>query len=123
MNTKPTPPPDSLGSPSCCASLVVNAACRANTVENETQDLAQCPHCGSQKDPWFSRVIPMSYHCQDCGKDVNDTIDIEGQWTLEKCPKCSARMLKNNLGDRWCSYVNCSHSILHNMNYPDQNSA
>lgn len=58
--------------------------------------------------------MPMSYHCQDCGKDVNDTIDIEGQWTLEKCPKCSARMLKNNLGDRWCSYVNCSHSILHN---------
>ena len=43
--------------------------------EHETQDLAQCPHCGSQKDPWFSRVIPMNYHCQDCGKDVDATPD------------------------------------------------
>jgi DNA-directed RNA polymerase subunit RPC12/RpoP len=69
MNTEPTPPPDSLGSPSCCASLVVNTACRANTAENDEQECAPCPHCGSLKDPWFSRVLPMSYHCQDCGKD------------------------------------------------------
>jgi DNA-directed RNA polymerase subunit RPC12/RpoP len=39
--------------------------------EDETQESAQCPHCGSMKDPWFSRVMPMSYHCQDCGKDVD----------------------------------------------------
>jgi predicted RNA-binding Zn-ribbon protein involved in translation (DUF1610 family) len=53
----------------CCASLVVNTTCRANSAENEEQDCAPCPHCGSLKDPWFSRVLPMSYHCQDCGKN------------------------------------------------------
>ncbi len=31
----------------------------------------ECPHCGSEKDPWFSRCEPMGYHCPDCGKDVD----------------------------------------------------
>jgi uncharacterized protein (UPF0212 family) len=31
-----------------------------------------CPHCGSDKDPFFSRVEPMGDHCPDCGKDVDD---------------------------------------------------
>lgn len=34
--------------------------------------LGECPHCGSEKEPWFSRCEPMGYHCQDCGKDVDD---------------------------------------------------
>jgi hypothetical protein len=59
----------------CCASVRHNAACLSNSVENETQNCDPCPHCGSLKDPWFSRVIPMSYHCQDCGKDVDTAPD------------------------------------------------
>ena len=46
--------------------------------------------------------------------EAENSFSDEGQWTLEKCPKCHARMLKNNVGDRWCSYVNCTHLIRHN---------
>ena len=53
----------------CCASLIVKAACREDSAENEEQDYAPCPHCGSLKDPWFSRVEPMAYVCEDCGND------------------------------------------------------
>jgi len=31
-----------------------------------------CPHCGSDKDPFFSRIEPMGFYCRDCGKDVDD---------------------------------------------------
>ena len=48
--------------------------------------------------------------CNTSSEHVSDA-DIEGEWTFEKCPKCSTRMLKNNVGDRWCSYVNCTYSI------------
>ena len=35
-----------------------------------------CPHCGSVKEPWFSRTVPMGYICVDCGNDVNvETLD------------------------------------------------
>jgi predicted RNA-binding Zn-ribbon protein involved in translation (DUF1610 family) len=30
-----------------------------------------CPHCGSDKDTWFSRTEPMGDHCPDCGKMVD----------------------------------------------------
>jgi len=66
-----TPDAEALPPVACCASSSVNGACDANPAENEQQDCASCPHCGSLKDPWFSRVIPMGYHCQDCGKDVD----------------------------------------------------
>lgn len=69
MSTESTQDSAALPRMACCASLMVNTACRENSAENETQDCAPCPHCGSLKDPWFSRVLPMSYHCQDCGKD------------------------------------------------------
>jgi hypothetical protein len=29
-----------------------------------------CPHCGSTKDTWFSRTLPMGDICPDCGLDV-----------------------------------------------------
>lgn len=35
----------------------------------ETAEGDPCPHCGSLKDPWFSRSMPMGYYCQDCGKE------------------------------------------------------
>lgn len=73
MNQQPTSP--ALHAETCCASLGDNSACRANSAENATQDGDPCPHCGSLKDPWFSRVLPMSYHCQDCGKDVDEIPD------------------------------------------------
>jgi predicted RNA-binding Zn-ribbon protein involved in translation (DUF1610 family) len=28
-----------------------------------------CPHCGSDKDPFFSRIEPMGDYCPDCGKE------------------------------------------------------
>jgi ribosomal protein L37AE/L43A len=28
-----------------------------------------CPHCGSDKDPFFSRIEPMGYYCRDCGEE------------------------------------------------------
>jgi len=40
---------------------------------------------------------------------------LEGVWTLEKCPSCHARMLKNDMGDRWCSYIQCTYSIVSNF--------
>jgi DNA (cytosine-5)-methyltransferase 1 len=36
---------------------------------NEERECGSCAHCGSLKDPFFSRVVPMGYHCQDCGKE------------------------------------------------------
>lgn len=33
-------------------------------------EIDRCRHCGSTKDPWFSRSLPMGYFCQDCGKEV-----------------------------------------------------
>jgi len=32
-----------------------------------------CPHCGSTKDAWFSRTIPMCYVCPDCENDIDET--------------------------------------------------
>jgi predicted RNA-binding Zn-ribbon protein involved in translation (DUF1610 family) len=32
----------------------------------------KCPHCGSDKDPFFSRVEPMGDYCPDCGKNVDE---------------------------------------------------
>ena len=26
--------------------------------------------CGSKKDPWFSRTVPMGYFCEECGREV-----------------------------------------------------
>ena len=75
MSIDPTTESAALPRMACCASVRHNAACVSNSAENETQESAPCPHCGSQKDPWFSRVIPMSYHCQDCGKDVDTAPD------------------------------------------------
>jgi len=31
-----------------------------------------CPHCGSTKDAWFSRTIPMCYVCPDCENDIDE---------------------------------------------------
>ncbi len=31
-----------------------------------------CPHCGSNKEPFFSRSVPMGFYCRDCGKDVDE---------------------------------------------------
>ncbi len=28
-----------------------------------------CLHCGSDKDPFFSRIEPMGDYCPDCGKE------------------------------------------------------
>ena len=28
--------------------------------------------CGSTKDPWFSRTVPMGYFCEDCGGEVKE---------------------------------------------------
>ncbi len=28
----------------------------------------RCPHCGSEEEPYFSRVVPMGYFCPDCGR-------------------------------------------------------
>jgi hypothetical protein len=28
-----------------------------------------CPHCGSDKDPFFSRIVPMGDYCPDCGEE------------------------------------------------------
>lgn len=36
---------------------------------------------------------------------------VEGRWTLEKCPKCQARLLTNNAGDKWCSYAHCDYGM------------
>lgn len=36
------------------------------------QEFSQCRQCGSFKDPWFSRELPMGYICQDCGKNVEE---------------------------------------------------
>lgn len=30
----------------------------------------RCPQCGSEEDPYFSRMEPMGYFCGDCGKEV-----------------------------------------------------
>ena len=30
-----------------------------------------CPHCGSEKEAFFSRIEPMGFFCPDCGKDVD----------------------------------------------------
>jgi DNA-directed RNA polymerase subunit RPC12/RpoP len=31
-----------------------------------------CPHCGSKKDPWFSRDMEdPGYFCADCGMNVH----------------------------------------------------
>ena len=46
---------------------------------NEEQDSSPCPHCGSLKDPWFSRVEPMGYVCQDCGKDWDAVPETTGE--------------------------------------------
>jgi hypothetical protein len=34
-------------------------------------DPYDCPHCGSNKEPFFSRSVPMGFYCRDCGKDVD----------------------------------------------------
>jgi len=32
-----------------------------------------------------------------------------GDWIDEKCPICGAQLLGNQNGDKWCSYIKCSH--------------
>jgi len=74
---------------------------------------APCPDCGGETFRDEGRVT----WCRDCGWNKSPSAfvgSMEGQWTFEKCPKCHARMLKNDASDRWCSYVNCSYSILPN---------
>jgi len=34
-----------------------------------------------------------------------------GELSKERCPKCGANLLKNKVGDKWCSLVGCDYSI------------
>jgi len=36
----------------------------------------KCPHCGSEEEPYFSRVVPMGYYCPDCGEPDEITREI-----------------------------------------------
>ena len=42
------------------------------TVPEEPVSDWKCPHCGSTKGTWFSRVEPMGDICEDCGKSVDE---------------------------------------------------
>lgn len=41
---------------------------------NAPEPVTQCPHCGSSKDPWWSRSEPMGYFCEGCGRDVDEPV-------------------------------------------------
>jgi hypothetical protein len=75
-----------------------------------------CENCGHEGDLWFSREIPMSYHCEKCGAkdglkvleleeeldknpwEVGDTVqDESGQFTLQNAHE--ARIM--NFGFNW----------------------
>ena len=51
---------------------------KAERGDDDDDEPFVCPHCGSKKDPWFSRSIcvredgteGMAYICSDCGKEV-----------------------------------------------------
>lgn len=34
-----------------------------------------------------------------------------GYWAGKhiRCPKCNSEMLKNGIGDRWCSHITCDY--------------
>jgi DNA-directed RNA polymerase subunit RPC12/RpoP len=53
--------------------------------EEHTEDRVgyACPHCGSTKEPWFSRTMPMGYICPDCGRDVDDKT--ENKCNCDEC--------------------------------------
>ncbi len=42
---------------------------RDRLAEALREDDIVCPHCGSDKDPFFSRIEPMGDYCPDCGKE------------------------------------------------------
>lgn len=44
----------------------------------------QCPECGSNEDPYFSRMEPMGYFCPDCGKEVG--ADAAAPERPDQCP-------------------------------------
>ena len=39
----------------------------------------KCPHCGSDKGTWFSRVEPMGNFCESCGKCCDAGCDSAGE--------------------------------------------
>jgi len=46
----------------------------------------ECQHCGSQKEPFFSRIEPMGYHCRDCGKNKDIQVDRTLVWPFDPDP-------------------------------------
>lgn len=46
----------------------------------------ECQHCGSQKEPFFSRIEPIGYHCRDCGKNTDTQVDRTLVWPFDPDP-------------------------------------
>lgn len=36
----------------------------------------------------------------------------KGEYNGEKCPRCSAPLLANNIGEKWCSHLRCDYGII-----------
>jgi len=56
-----------------------NAVLSEMMAEKSTQPKSpfRCPHCGSFREPWFSRTEPMGNYCGNpmCGKNIDEVLD------------------------------------------------
>jgi len=41
---------------------------------------------------------------------LGESDPLVGVWAHETCPRCGAALLKNTVGDVWCSFVECAYA-------------
>jgi hypothetical protein len=69
MGTLPDPAHDHTGSARPCPNCMGGGLLDYPDPEPESEERHTCWFCGSHADPYFSRVVPMGYHCPSCGKE------------------------------------------------------
>jgi acetyl-CoA carboxylase beta subunit len=52
-------------------------------------------------------------------KIAEDEEKTEANWSEEKCPKCFATLLQDNIGNKWCSFIYCNYHNWKNNNDPE----
>lgn len=88
-----------MGLPLCYACLVCGAHVAADDgVCDNGHDQPECPHYELEIRKAHNLEIPL---------DMQELQKYIGERNGEQCPECSADLLEDRMGTKWCSFVDC----------------